>query len=78
MSRRYPAYALLPSADQAVVPAGNCQTDIVAFFLHLPLPNMEVDNITVQLIQDELASVRWRFRTEFLAVDETVRQSDNA
>lgn len=56
-----PASVFRHSAEQAVVPAGNIQTDIAAFLLQLPLPDMDVDNVTVRLIQDEVARDRGVF-----------------
>lgn len=64
-SRRDSTSALRPSAGKAVVPSSGVQTDIAAFLLQFTLPTMDADNITVCLIQDELASIRRRCRTAF-------------
>lgn len=70
---RYLASALRPSYGKFVVPDGGVQTDIATLLLQFPFPTIEVDNITLRLIQDDLASVRGRCRRAFLAVDEAAR-----
>lgn len=58
ISRRPSASAPHLFAGRAVIPTGNSQTDIATLLLQFPLPDLDVDNVTVRLMQDELASIR--------------------
>lgn len=56
---------------------GNSQTDIAALFLQFMLLNLDVYKVTMRVMQDEVASVRGRFRTAFSETHEALCQRGN-
>lgn len=78
VSGRISVSSLRASTGWVVVPSINSQTDTAALLLQLPLPDMDVYKIDMRLMQDELASVQGRCSTSYSAIEEAVRQRDNA